>query len=148
MDFSIGKIAKATGSNVQTVRYYEKLGLMPDPWRNDSGQRRYTQSDLQRLAFIRHARSLGFSLQQIEELLALADQPEKPCAGADKIVQDNLEKVRDSITALQELELELQKMQDCGPGNIGSACRVIETLANHRLCLHEEHKTMSGTGLG
>ncbi len=144
MDYSIGKIAKETGSNVQTVRYYEKLGLMPEPWRNQAGQRRYGSNDLKRLAFIRHARSLGFSLPQIKELLSLADQPEKPCATADAIVAENLSKIRDRIHALQQLEQELKRIQACDMGNTSGSCRVIETLANHQLCLHDHHQSIEG----
>ncbi len=147
-EFSIGQIASATGTNVQTIRYYETRGLMPEPMRNASGQRLYTEKDRNRLAFVRHARSLGFSLEQICTLLELADQPEKPCASADAIVADNLEKVRQRIAALSDLEQELAIMLNGKCGENGRSCRVIETLANHQLCLHQQHKQIEGKGLG
>ena len=71
----IGALARRTGTKVQTIRYYEEIGLMPRPERTAGGQRRYTKADLDRLAFIRHAREMGFSLEMIRELLALADEP-------------------------------------------------------------------------
>lgn len=147
-EFSIGQIARATGTNVQTVRYYEKRGLLAEPRRNDSGQRQYSVADCDRLAFIRHARSLGFSLSQTSTLLELADQPQKPCASVDQIVSENLIKVRQRIAALVDLEKELASMLGGKHGQNGQKCRVIETLANHRLCLHEQHKTVEGKDIG
>jgi DNA-binding transcriptional MerR regulator len=74
---SIGILAKRTGTKVQTIRYYEQIGLMPKPGRSDGGQRRYGNDELDRLAFIRHSRELGFSLEAIRELLDLSDRPER-----------------------------------------------------------------------
>lgn len=139
-EFSIGEVAKAIGTNVQTIRYYEKRGLLAEPLRNASGHRIYTITDRDRLAFIRHARSLGFSLAQTETLLQLADQPEMPCEMADKIVQENLQKVQQRIAALRDLETELTLMLDGTHGKNSHECRVIETLADHLLCKHQQHK--------
>ena len=86
----IGTLAKRTGIKVQTIRYYEQIGLMREPGRSVGGQRRYTGADLDRLAFIRHARELGFSLDAIRELLDLSDNPNRSCADADAIAQANL----------------------------------------------------------
>ncbi len=143
MEFSIGEIARATGTSVQTIRYYEKRGLLREPMRNEGGQRRYASADLQRLAFVRHARSLGFSLPQITDLLELADHPQLPCANADQIAKANLKRVRERIAALRDLEQELVKMLDGPHGKSGGSCGVIETLADHQLCLHEKHKDLA-----
>ncbi len=77
---SIGTLAKCTGTKVQTIRYYEQIGLLPEPGRTEGGQRRYSEGDLDRLAFIRHARLLGFTLDAIRELLDLSDNPARSCA--------------------------------------------------------------------
>ena len=72
---TIGTLAKKTGTKVQTIRYYEQIGLLPEPGRSAGGQRRYGDSELDRLSFVRHARQLGFSLDAIRELLDLSDHP-------------------------------------------------------------------------
>ncbi len=77
---AIGTLAKRTGTKVQTIRYYEQIGLLPEPGRTEGGQRRYGDEDLDRLAFIRHARQLGFTLEAIRELLDLSDNPSRSCA--------------------------------------------------------------------
>lgn len=82
---SIGTLAKRTGTKVQTIRYYEQIGLMPEPERTEGGQRRYGTQSHDRLAFIRHARQLGFSLEAIRELLDLSDSPEQSCAQIDAV---------------------------------------------------------------
>ncbi|MBK5198544.1 MAG: MerR family transcriptional regulator [Methyloceanibacter sp.] len=83
MTVPIGELAARTGCKVQTVRYYEQIGLMPEPVRTKGNQRRYGSRHLERLAFIRHSRQLGFSLQTIRELLSLADDPGRSCAAAE-----------------------------------------------------------------
>ena len=135
---TIGALAQATGTKVQTIRYYEQIGLMPPAARTEGGQRRYTQAHRDRLGFIRHGRDLGFSLAQIRELLDLADRPDRPCDEADAIARTNLDAVRRRIAALQALEAELTRMLDqCAGGHV-SDCRVIEVLSDHAHCRHHE----------
>ncbi|WP_281954713.1 MerR family transcriptional regulator, partial [Pseudophaeobacter arcticus] len=107
---TIGTLAKRTGTKVQTIRYYETIGLMPEPERTEGGQRRYGQADLDRLGFVRHGRQLGFSLEAIRELLDLADNPAQSCADADSIAQRQLKQVEDRIARLQALQIELKRM--------------------------------------
>ena len=90
---TIGTLAKKTGTKVQTIRYYEQIGLMPEPGRTEGGQRRYGDPELDRLSFVRHARQLGFSLDAIRELLDLSDHPGKSCAEADAIARRQLKQV-------------------------------------------------------
>ena len=131
---SIGKLAQATGTKVPTIRYYEQIGLLPEVERSAGNQRLYSQAALDRLAFIRHARNLGFPLEAIRDLLSLADNPEQPCAAADAIATAQLSAVRARIARLKALEMELQRMLDqCACGTI-SDCRVIEVLIDHALC--------------
>lgn len=147
MDFSIGEAAKAAHSSVQTIRYYERLGLIPEPPRTESGQRRYDRDAVRRIGFIRHARSLGFSLEQIGDLLELSDHPEKACDRAHEIAAENLQKVRDRISALLDLEQELARMAGIRASGTASSCRVIEILADHHHCLHEEHPKPEKSGV-
>lgn len=132
---SIGALSRKTGTKVQTIRYYEQIGLMHEPGRTAGGQRRYTNADLDRLSFIRHGRQLGFALEAIRELLDLADNPEQPCSGADSIAQRQLVQVRQRIQRLKALEKELKRMiADCDGGQAAD-CRVLEVLRDHAECL-------------
>lgn len=136
---SIGRLAKRTGTKVQTVRYYEQIGLLPEPGRTEGGQRRYADADLDRLAFIRHARQLGFSLEAIRELLALSDNPDQPCQDADSIARRQLKQVEQRIERLDALRTELRRMiRDCRGGKTGD-CRVLEVLRDHSECLTDHN---------
>lgn len=132
---TIGNLAKRTGTKVQTIRYYETIGLMPEPERTQGGQRRYGETELDRLAFVRHGRQLGFSLDAIRDLLNLADNPGQPCADADSIAQRQLKQVEDRIACLQGLQVELKRMiAGCGH-HLVADCRVLEVLRDHAECL-------------
>ena len=140
MSISIGTLAKRTGAKVQTIRYYEQLGLMPVADRTYGGQRRYGEEAVKRLSFIRHARALGFSLDHIRNLLALADNPQSDCSSADSIARAHLHTVKAKIAALNSLKRELTRMIDHCDGTKTANCRVIETLANHGLCASDNHE--------
>jgi DNA-binding transcriptional MerR regulator len=132
---SIGTLAGRTGTKVQTVRYYEQIGLLPEPDRTSGGQRRYGDADLDRLAFIRHARQLGFTLDAIRELLDLSDNPGRSCADVDLIAQRQLKEVEIRIARLEALRVELKRMlRDCSSDTIAD-CRVLEVLRDHAACL-------------
>lgn len=137
----IGRLAAATGCKAQTIRYYEQIGLLPEPPRTAGDQRRYGPEHRFRLSFIRHARELGFPLPAIRELLRLADHQESDCAEADRIASKQLDAVRRRIALLEGLREELERMlSECRGGRIGE-CRVIETIANHALCAHLNHES-------
>ncbi|EBA14617.1 transcriptional regulator, MerR family protein [Roseobacter sp. SK209-2-6] len=134
---TIGSLAKRTGTKVQTIRYYETIGLMPEPERSAGGQRRYGQAGLDRLAFVRHARQLGFSLEAIRDLLNLADNPAQSCSEADSIARQQLKQVEDRIARLNALKVELERMIcECGQNSVAD-CRVLEVLRDHTECLTE-----------
>ena len=136
---TIGKLARATGCKVQTIRYYEQIGLLPQAVRSEGNQRLYGQSDIDRLTFIRHSRDLGFSLQAIRDLMSLADEPNRPCEAADAIARAQLAEVERRIARLQALQVELARMiEQCKGGRV-SDCRVIEVLSDHSLCETGEH---------
>ena len=134
--FSIGVLAQRSGVKVPTIRYYEKLGLMPAPDRSQGNQRRYGRDSLDRLSFIRHSRELGFSIGDIRDLLELSRHPDNPCAGADEIANRHLRDVRAKIERLERLESELQRFAACKADRVGR-CKVIETLADHVHCKSE-----------
>ena len=137
--FSIGAMAKTGNCKVQTVRYYEEIGLLPKPARSAGNQRIYTRAHRDRLNFIRHARELGFPLERIREILALGDQPSRSCAEVDQIAREHLRDVESRLERLQSLRVELERMiSECGAQRVAD-CHIIEVLSDHRLCLHEEH---------
>lgn len=135
----IGTLSRRTGVKVPTIRYYEQIGLMPSAPRTASNRRSYGAADVDRLAFIRHARALGFGIAEIGELLDLAGHPDSPCADADAIARRHLRAIEARITRLEALRREVARMLDAGPhGSIGQ-CRVIEVLADHALCAADDH---------
>jgi DNA-binding transcriptional MerR regulator len=135
----IGTLARSAGVKVPTIRYYEQIGLMTAAPRTQSNRRTYGTEDIRRLRFIRHARDLGFEIDEIRQLLALAGDPDKPCEGADAIARKHLVSIEDRIARLTALRTEIARMVDCGGhGSIGQ-CRVIEVLADHELCDHLHH---------
>lgn len=135
----IGEAARRSGVKVPTIRYYEQIGLMPAPPRTDGNRRLYAAKDLQRLAFIRHARELGFEVDAIRTLLTLQDEPAQSCAAADAAASARLIEVEQRIASLTALKDELERMVlGCAHGRVDQ-CRVIEILADHGRCVHEHH---------
>jgi len=139
--YTIGALAEETGCKVQTIRYYEQIGLMPEPPRTEGGQRRYTRKHSDRLCFIRHSRELGFSLDAIRELLSLTDLPDNSCEAADAIARSQLADVENRIARLQSLKQELQRMVTQCKGGTIDQCRVIEVLSDytHAHCINTDH---------
>lgn len=133
---TIGKLGSSTGVKVPTIRYYEQIGLLPEAERSAGNQRLYTRKTHDRLAFIRHARDLGFSLEAVRDLLSLSDNPDHACAAVDAIARAQLSEVESRIARLTDLKHELERMLvHCGTDRI-SDCRVIEVLGDHSLCGH------------
>ena len=131
---SIGKLAEVASTKVQTIRYYEEIGLITPSARSEGGHRLYEPEDVKRLKFIRHARELGFNIEEIRELLHLSDTPDTSCAAVDAIARSHLEQVELRLKKLQALRRELKRMVDeCSHGHV-SECRVIEVLKDHRHC--------------
>ena len=137
---SIGTLAKRTGTKVQTIRYYEQIGLMPEPGRSEGGQRRYGALELDRLAFIRHSRQLGFSLEAIRELLDLSDSPERSCAQVDAVAQKQLREVEARISRLQALRMELQRMVGGGRSDGVANCCSLEVSRDQEECLSDHDR--------
>ena len=134
-EYSIGQMSRRTGVKVTTIRYYEGRGLIPSPSRTEGGQRRYDEAALERLAFLRHARELGFGLADIAELMALSEAPTKDCAPAHEIARKQLAAVDRRMAILAQLRNELAPLAEADdPGQAGQ-CRVIQVLGDHRLCI-------------
>lgn len=138
--FSIGAVARKSGVKIPTIRYYEQIGLMKDAPRSEGGRRVYGPADVERLAFIRHARELGFEVEAIRTLVTLQDNPQQSCVTADALAKVHLVDVERRIASLNALRDELQLMiHGCSHGRV-SQCRVIEVLADHGKCTHEHEK--------
>lgn len=137
--YSIGQLAESGNCKVQTVRYYEKQGLISQVTRTTGNQRIYTQDHMNRMRFIRHSRELGFSLDQIREILELNDKPTQSCNGIDEIARTHLNEVKSKIKRLQSMKKELERMiSECSGGQVAE-CRIVEVLSDHQLCLSGKH---------
>lgn len=125
----IGELAHATSTKVETVRYYENIGLLAAPARTAANYRSYGSEHLARLSFIRRARDLGFTLDAIRDLLALADDKARSCEAVDDIAGAHLSEVDRKISDLQALRSELGRLLgSCRRGTVAD-CKIIETLA-------------------
>jgi Cu(I)-responsive transcriptional regulator len=129
--FSIGELAGATDTKVETIRYYERIGLLAKPARTAGNYRSYEAPHVARLGFVRRARALGFSLDQVRDLLSLSDQKDRSCAQVDAIAQQHLADVDAKISALKNLKRELGSLiRQCHSGTIAD-CRIIDALGAH-----------------
>lgn len=129
--YRIGEIAKLADVTPDTIRYYEKQKMMDHGQRTEGGFRLYTDDDLQRLKFIRHARQLDFSLEAIRELLSIRIDPQHhTCQESKRIVQARLDEVEARIQELQAMRLSLQRLNDacCGTSHSSVYCSILETL--------------------
>ncbi|HBZ95335.1 MAG TPA: Cd(II)/Pb(II)-responsive transcriptional regulator [Pseudomonas sp.] len=108
----IGELAKKAGCQVETVRYYEREGLLPAPARSEGNYRLYGDEHLERLVFIRNCRTLDMTLEEIQRLLALRDLPHESCAGINSLVDEHIEHVEARITSLLALRDQLSDLRD------------------------------------
>jgi DNA-binding transcriptional MerR regulator len=126
---NIGELARASDTNVETIRYYERIGLLPAPPRTAGNYRNYSATHASRLSFTRRARDLGFSIEQIRALLRLADQKQQPCEAVDVIARAHLAEVKRKLADLTALRRELESLiAQCRLGTIAE-CRILEALA-------------------
>ena len=122
------ELASRAGCNLETIRYYEKIGLMPEPPRTAGGYRAYDREHLKRLAFIRRSRELGFSLEEIRSLLRLVDGGDYTCSEVRDMTLAHCAEVHRKITDLRRLERSLKDMAAQCSGNRVPACPVIDVL--------------------
>jgi len=127
---TIGDLARATNTKIETIRYYERIGLLPAPPRTGSGKyRSYSKDHLGRLSFVRRSRDLGFTLDQIRALLALADERDRECTAVDAIAREHLADVERKIAGLTALRRELQELIGHSAHGTVAECRIIEALS-------------------
>lgn len=124
----IGKVAEKTRCNIETIRFYEKEALLPPPDRTEGGHRLYTRQMVERLVFIRRSRELGFSMDEIRELLSLVDGEQVSCVRVKQIADAHLHDVRGKIADLKKMERSLDKLSLECPGDDTSECPIIEAL--------------------
>mgnify|MGYP001346114082 CR=1 FL=1 len=130
--YTIGALSRDSGVNLETIRYYERIGLLAAPARQANGYRRYGEPAAKRLRFIRRGRELGFGIDEIRTLLQLADHPEHPCAQADHLAGAHLAAVEAKIRDLQAVRDVLARLAACESAN-AEHCRLIEAL-DARVC--------------
>ena len=126
-----GALAKCSGVNSETIRYYEKIGLMPDPLRSSGGHRIYEQPHLKRLLFIRRTRELGFTLKEIRGLLGLVDGGDYTCAEIKNRTLSHLDNVAKKIRDLQKMQRTLKSMASKCDGGLVPDCPIVDALFSH-----------------
>jgi MerR family mercuric resistance operon transcriptional regulator len=137
----ISEAAAASGCHLETIRYYERVGLMPRPTRTASGYRVYTRAEVDRLRFVIRGRDLGFSLEEIRSLLRLDDDPAMACGEVDAIARTHLADVQGRIVELQRIASELERViAQCVGGQRG-ACTILGALK-----AADESRSVAGAG--
>ena len=128
-NFQIGALSRATGVNIETIRYYEKIGLIPAPPRSQGRQRVYDVSHLKRLTFIRRSRELGFTLDQVRELLGLAHGHDLTCAEVKMLTDGHVADIRQKVKDLRRIDRVLTELSaQCG-GDAVPACPILDALS-------------------
>jgi DNA-binding transcriptional MerR regulator len=127
-EIGIGRLAEITGVKVPTIRFYEQSALVPSPRRTDGRQRRYDERAVARLRFIRRARELGFSVDEIRQLLGLVDHPATPCVAVEEVARHHLREVEEKIAQLKRIRFELKRMIEACDGGSVSHCRILEII--------------------
>ena len=133
-DLTIGQVAKEAKVNVETVRYYERRGLISEPPRRESGYRQYSQDEVTRIKFIKQAQKLGFTLKEISELLSLRVAPRITCMDVKRRTEAKLADIDEKIRALQSIKEALTKLvASCRGRGPTSECPILEMLDSERL---------------
>jgi len=128
--FRTSELAKKADVNKETIRFYEKKGLLTDPVRTNGGYRQYSQEDLERLIFIKNAKELGFALSEIKELLAIADGDIYKCSDVRRIAESKLDHIDNQLRHLKKLKMTLTKLvAECQRAATIKNCPIIESLS-------------------
>src|ERR1700758_1021448 len=127
----IGELAKRTGSLVETIRYYEREGLLPEPARSEGNYRVYADTDLERLQFIRHCRSLDMTLEEIRNLLRFRDRPNENCGKVNALLDEHIEHVAKRIKELKLLQKNLRGLRSlCQQARATKDCGILQSLGS------------------
>lgn len=125
----IGELGQATGVDIETIRYYEKAGLLPSPARMPNGYRAYGPAHLERLAFIRHCRALDMPLSEIKRLLDFVAHPEADCGDISRLIDEQLKRVRARLKSMRALEKQLATLRArCETGHAAAECGILHEL--------------------
>ena len=125
----IGELHQATGVAIETIRFYEKEGVLPAPARTDSGYRIYGSAHLERLSFVRHCRALDMPLAEIKQILKFVAHPEADCGDINRLIDEQLARVRVRLKSMRALEKQLSKLRvHCVAGNSVAECGILHEL--------------------
>lgn len=131
--FTIGELGERTGCPVQTIRYYEREGLLPPAGRTRGNYRLYGPPHLERLSFIRNCRALDMTLQEIQLLLSVRDAPEKNCGEVNAVVDRHIEQVAQRIQELQQLQGRLKGLRKlCRAAEVAASCKILGSLSKRQ----------------
>lgn len=128
----IGDVAKATGLKIETVRFYEAEGLIAPPQRSEGNYRLYSHTHLERLSFIKRSRDLGFTMDEVRELMRLADDPAGSCVEVDAIASRHVASIDRKLADLKALRAGLTERLECCDRTTIATCRIIEALSPTR----------------
>jgi len=129
VQLKIGDLAKRAQCPAETIRYYEREGLLPEPTRTAGNYRLYSRAHLERLAFIRNCRSLDMTLEEIRQLLRVRDVPGENCAAAHQLLDEHIAHVATRVTELQQLERQLKALRrQCAPARLEKNCAILDGL--------------------
>lgn len=141
----IGELAQKAGCDAQTVRFYEREGLLEEPERDESGYRRYDERHAARLAFVRHCRSLDLPLPEVRQLLDFAAQPRQSCAQVNDLLDEHIALVHQRHATLRTLEKQLVALRRTCDGDASRSCAILESFmsaaAQHACASHSERRT-------
>jgi Cd(II)/Pb(II)-responsive transcriptional regulator len=140
----IGELAQRAHCDVQTVRFYEREGLLEEPQREVSGYRKYDSRHLTRLNFIRHCRSLDIPLTEVRQLLDFAQSPTRSCASVNNLLDGHIEQVKSRISTLRQLETQLVSLRRSCDGDASHPCAILESFmsaAQEHACACHSHAT-------
>lgn len=133
MEYKISELAEKCSVNKETIRYYEKMGLLSEPSRTDSGYRVYTDDTVNRINFIKRMKDLGFSLAEINKLLGVVDKDSERCRNMYDFVNLKIDEVQVKIRNLKRIESMLMKLKECCPDEKSlHECPIIETVLNNK----------------
>jgi len=125
---SIGEASARTGCHVETIRYYERIGLLPAPARTEGGHRVYRGNDLKRIGFIARSRSLGFALREVSDFLKLIDAGDYTCAEVKAITLDQITSVERKIAELKSMQKSLEQLAGACAGGKSTDCPIVDAL--------------------
>ena len=142
----IKELSTATGVQIETIRFYEKKGLLPEPARNANSYREYEASHLERLAFVRHCRALDMPLADVKRLLNFVNAPVEDCGDVDRLVDDQLGRVRARLRSMRALEKQLVQLRaQCNGEHESGQCGILHELV---AAAHGEACACHGTAAG